>query len=334
MIRSLTIDEQTAFQQATRLLEGAQSVLVVTHENPDGDAIGSLLGVANMLDALGKQVTAAVDKGVPSFLKFLPQQERILGGLVHGTWDLLIFVDCGDDMRAGKVGEYGKAHAQTVLNIDHHPSNPRFGNVALVLDELASTAEIVFLWWQSMGLSYGREVALPLLTGIVTDTLGFRTSATQASTLEMAVQLMQCGASLPEVMARTLGSRTHAEFELWKRIAQTSVVQDGVGYAFVRKADAEAVGLPEVTDADFVQFLISVDEVRVAATFKERTDGKIGVSMRAVLGYNVVEIAQQFGGGGHVQAAGVSMEGTLESVSAQVLPLLQEAVSKGTLRFA
>lgn len=330
----LTTDEQQAFSQATRLLEGAQSVLVVTHENPDGDAIGSLLGVANMLDALGKQVTAAVDKGVPSFLHFLPQQERVLGTLEQGDWDLLIFVDCGDDMRAGKVGEYGKAHSQAVLNVDHHPSNPRFGNVALVLDTLASNAEIVFLWWHSMGLTYGREVALPLLTGIVTDTLGFRTSSTQARTLEVAVQLIQRGASLPEVMARTLGARSRAEFELWKRIAQTAVVKDGVGYAFVREADAHAVGLSEATDADFVQFLISVEDVRIAVTFKERSDGKIGVSMRAKLGYSVVEVALAFGGGGHVQAAGMAVEGTLESVSAQVLPLLQEAVNKGTLRFA
>ncbi len=329
---SLTTNLDDAFKQATRLLEGASRVLIVAHINPDGDAIGSLLGLANAIRPMGKDVTCAVDGGVPAYLRFLPAQETVLPQLKTGDWDLVIFTDCGDQERGGAVGEWGAQHSTAIINIDHHPTNPRFGNVPIVLDTVASASEIVFMWWQFMGLPYGHEVAMPLLTGIVTDTQGFRTSATNAQTLETAMHLIQHGASLAEATARTLDTKSTQEFNLWKRILPNATIDGEVAIGVVLVEDVKAVGLSETTDADLVQLLVNIDEVRVAVVFKEREVGKISVSLRAKQGYNVAEVASKFGGGGHVQAAGVTMKGSLEEVRNLILPLLHEATQKGTLK--
>lgn len=319
-----------SWTKATDLLNGAVSVLIVTHIRPDGDAIGSLLGLGNALMRMGKQVTMAVDEGVPSFLSFLPNASLVVNSLDSGTWDLLITTDCADESRTGAVGAFGFAHSKHVINIDHHPTNPLFGDVALVFDTAVSASEVVFDWWEHLAFSYEQEVALPLLTGMVTDSQGFRTSSTNVRTLEIATYLMRRGASLTEVTARALSSRSLQELELWKVVLPSVVVQDGLAYVHVRLADVRRVGFNETTDADLVQFLIGIDDVMIAVVFKER-DGAVSVSMRAKRGYNVSETAVAFGGGGHVQASGATIAGTPDEVEARLLPSLREALSKGTL---
>jgi phosphoesterase RecJ-like protein len=317
--------------EATQALQNAQNIIVVTHQRPDGDAIGSLLGLGNAIRGMGKNITCAVDDGVPEFLQFLPYSDTIVSELQAGAWDLLITTDIADQKRAGLVGEYAFAHSQTVINIDHHPTNPRFGDFHLVHDFATSAAEVVFDWWQHMGLAYGKDVAQPLLTGLVTDTLGFRTSSTTARTLEVANQLMQRGASLTEIMARTMASQTAQEFELWKRILPNAILDGEVVYASVTQADAEAVGLEDTTDAGLVEFLVNINEAMVSAIFKERPDNQVGISLRAKRGYNVAEVAKHFGGGGHIQAAGATVDGTLDEIRQRALPLLHLATQKGKL---
>lgn len=316
---------------ADHLLAEANTVVIVTHIKPDGDAIGSLLGLANAIRAMGKTVTCAVDEGVPLFLKFLPGAELVRDTLTEGTFDLAIFTDVADDKRAGKVGEYALSHSATVINVDHHPTNPLFGTVALVNPTAVSATEVVFDWWEHRRLSYGREVSLALLTGLVTDTVGFRVSSTSPRTLEIAMYLMQRGASLTEVTARTLESMTGQEFALWKRIMDTAELSHRIASATVTLADAKAVGMTDTTDAGFVQFLVNIDDAMIGVVFKERVNGEVSLSMRAKRGYDVAWVASQLGGGGHIQAAGATIQGTLEEVRARVVPLLRQAVAKGTL---
>jgi phosphoesterase RecJ-like protein len=313
-------------------LMAAHKIVVVSHPNPDGDAIGSLLGMGNQLRALGKDVTCAVDEGVPEFLQFIPGAETVLPVLEVGAWDVVVYVDAGDLDRAGAVGDYARANAPRIVNIDHHPTNPRFGDVALVVPEAASAAEIICELWERVGLTnYGREVATPLLTGMVTDTMGFRTSSTTARTLELAMKLMQRGASLTEITARALDVMDISELDLWKRVLPRVVVEDQIAYVSISLADANSAGMDDTTDAGLVQFLVRVNQIMVACAIKEKENNELRLSLRSKRGFDVASVAKELGGGGHLQASGATLHMPLAEAEALVLPLLREVVRKGKL---
>jgi phosphoesterase RecJ-like protein len=320
-----------AWERATEAIQQADSVLIVTHVSPDGDAIGSALGLANGLRAIGKEVTVADDDGVPDYLQFLPGADTLVAALHAGAWDVLISTDASDEDRTGEVGVYGRAHSQTVINLDHHVTNTYFGDIHLVVPEAVSATEIVFDWWNHAGIPWSREIAVPLLAGLVTDTIGFRTSSVTARTLSVAQSLMEHGASLTEITARTLDSMTYKELELWKRVLPSSELHGQVIAASVRQSDIFAAGLDEVTDAGLVSFLRTVNEARIAVVFKQEAEREIKLSMRAKRGYDVASVAYQLGGGGHKQAAGATLYLSLEEARAKVLPLLQQAAAEGEL---
>lgn len=313
-------------------LMAAQRIVVVSHPNPDGDAVGSVLGLANRLRLLGKEVTCAIDEGVPAFLQFIPGWETVQPTLESGTWDLVAYVDAGDLDRAGAVGDYARANAGCLINIDHHPTNTRFGDVSLVVPEAASAAEIICELWERVGLAdYDHTVAIPLLTGIVTDTIGFRTSSTTPRTLELAMKLMQRGASLTEITARALDVMDLDELALWQRVLPRVTIDDQIAYASVNMADAESVGMDKATDAGLAQFLVRVNQIMIACIFKEYAESEIRLSIRSKRGFDVASVAKSLGGGGHLQASGATLHTTLAEAQAQVIPLLHEAVRKGKL---
>ncbi len=315
--------------EASAALQSAHTVLIVTHVRPDGDAIGSMLGLANAVRALGKQVTAAVDGGVPSFFRFLPLAESVQSELHEGAWDVMISTDAADEARTGSVGAYGFANSKVVINLDHHPTNPMFGTWQLVDAAATSAAEVVFTWLEHMGLAYDETVAMPLLTGLVTDTNGFRTSSVTARTLEIAHTLMRRGAVLTAITAKVLDAKTPADFALWQRVLPKARLEDGVATLAITLEDTRSVGLNEPDDAGLVTFLLDVEGIMVSAVFKEHAPDEVRVSMRAKRGYNVSDIAVSVGGGGHVQAAGATFRGTLAQAQAQLVPLLHEAVARG-----
>jgi len=324
------VTKPVQWDAATAAINEAQTILVVSHVSPDGDAIGSSLGLANALRQMGKQVTVANDDGVPQYLQWLPGAESIVTEIPDGEFDLMISTDSSDEERTGVAGEYGRSHSKTVINLDHHPTNTYFGDIYLVIPSAVSATEIVQGWWQQAGIVINREIATPLLTGLVTDTNGFRVSSTSAQTLAVAQVLMQAGASLTEVTARTLDSMTYEELGLWKKILPTAELHGQVISASVRLSDYAPTGMDAGSTAGVVGFLNSVSEAMIAVVFKETEEG-IKLSMRAKRGYNVAETALSLGGGGHIQAAGATVQGTLEEVQARVLPMLQEAAAKGKL---
>jgi phosphoesterase RecJ-like protein len=319
------------WERATEAIQNAESVLIVTHISPDGDAMGSALGLANALLAMGKQVTVADDDGVPDYLEFVPGSDRVVKQLDDGSWDVMISTDASDEVRTGEVGKYGRTHSRTVINLDHHATNTYFGDIYLVVPEAVSATEIVFDWWEHIGINWQPEIAVPLLTGLVTDTRGFRTSAVTARTLGIAQSLMERGASLTEITARTLDSKSYKEVEVWKQALPSVQLHGEVIVASLRQSDMFAAGLDEMTDAGLVSFLNTVDEARIAVVFKEEAPQEIKLSLRAKPGYDVASVAYQLGGGGHKQAAGATLYLSLEEARAKVLPLLQIAAKEGEL---
>ncbi|MFN8528210.1 MAG: bifunctional oligoribonuclease/PAP phosphatase NrnA [Anaerolineae bacterium] len=315
----------TQWSEAAQAVNSAQRIVLMTHFHPDGDAIGSLLGLANALWARakpGQQIDAAVDGGVPDFLQFVPGSDRVLPALTAGEWDLMISLDSSDEERTGECGIYGRAHSKTVINLDHHRTNTFFGDLYLVDADAVSATEVVYEWISHMGDPLTPEVAIPLLTGLVTDTIGFRVSSVKPSTLRLAQVLIEAGAPLNVIMARTLNSQKYITVEIWKRALPTVQLADGVISADVTQQAIAELGLTEMPDIGLVSWLVSVDEAGVSVVFKEQTNNTVEVSLRSKLPYDVASVAFALGGGGHKQASGATVTGSLAEVRAKVLPML------------
>lgn len=321
---------------ATTAMLNAESILLVTHLKPDGDAIGSLLGLAHALRERGKTVDAAVDGGVPTSFTFIPGVNTVKSELKSGDWGVMISLDASDEERTGDVGAFGRLHSKTVINIDHHPTNTVFGDIHVILPQVASTAEVLLQWFEHMETALSEPVAVALLTGVITDTRGFRTSNVTPDTLSAAQKLMQAGASLTEITARTLESMPYKTLELWKQVLPSVELKHKVISAVVTSADLKAVRLKDPSDAgDLIGLLNSVDQAMIAAVFKQQLDGQISLSLRAKPGYDVAAVALELGGGGHKLAAGATLRGeSIEAVKERVLPMLHAAVKAGKLNIA
>lgn len=323
--------QTTNWTEATQAVDTAERILIVTHIQPDGDAYGSLLGLANALRERGRQVDTAVDGGVVDFAKFLPGAESIKSKLKSGRWDLMISVDSSDEERTGKTGAYGRKHSSRVINLDHHATNTFFGDIFLVKPEAVSATEVIYEWLHHMRQPLTPAVAVPLLTGLVTDTLGFRTSNVLPSTLEIAVELMRAGASLTEITQRTLDSKSYSTIALWKNALATVELHGEVIEASITRDNLKAAGIIEMTDGGLVGLLNTVNEAMIAVVFKELEDGRVEISLRSKPGYDVAQVAFSIGGGGHKQASGATIPGPLDAARARVLPLLQQAAQSGQL---
>ncbi len=310
-------------------LRASRRILIVTHTRPDGDAIGSLLGLGNALRAAGRNVHCAVDGGVPAFLQFLPGADTVHAELQDPCADLLIMVDVNAVDRAGKVGALGMTGCRQVINLDHHISNTGFGDIQLVMPAAVSTTEVVYYWLQAMELPLTATVAQPLLTGLVTDTLGFRTSNVTAQTLQLALALMDAGVSLPDTVARALEGRSWRDLLLWQRGLRSLALEDGVMSAHVSLEDSAQVGTEPGEDADLVNQMRATDEARIAIVYRELEDGRISLSLRSKPPWDVARVAQGLGGGGHAQAAGATIAGPLAAARSLVAPLLSEALRAG-----
>ena len=292
----------------------AARVLVITHISPDGDAIGSLLGLGLALRQAGKQVVLACADPVPDTFLFLPAADEITRQ-PEGEFDFVAVVDVSDPARMGSVGE-GRALS---LLFDHHLTNPGFAEFNFVDVASASTAELISEYLQPLGLPLTQPVAACLLTGLVNDTLGFRTSNTTSKTLGLAQALMQAGAPLYDIYSRSLFKRSYSAVRLWAEGLATLKCEDRIVWASLPLEARKAAGYGGLGDGDLIDVLTAVREADVALVFVERPDGRVKISWRAVPGIDVARLAALFGGGGHAPAAGAEAEGTLAEVQVKVI---------------
>jgi bifunctional oligoribonuclease and PAP phosphatase NrnA len=320
---------KTDWAEANEAVRSAASILVVTHVKPDGDAIGSLLGMTQALREIGKKVDAAVDSGVPDFVRFLSGARTVKSKLKRGKWELLISVDASDEERTGLVGAYGRKHSAKVINLDHHPTNTLFGDVHLVVPTAVSATEIIYDWLLNLGLTISKPVATALLTGLITDTIGFRTSNVNPKTLGVAQQLMLAGAPFMEIINQTLVSKPFSTLNLWKQSFPSMQFQEGIISAVVTQENLKQAGLAEMTDGGLVSTLVAAEEASIAVVFKELPDNRVELSIRSKPGIDVGSVAFALGGGGHAQASGATVPGSVDEVRERVMPLLAVAAAQG-----
>jgi phosphoesterase RecJ-like protein len=307
-----------------RLIVLARNILVVSHVAPDGDAIGSLLGLGWLLRAQGKDLTLACEDPVPAVYSWLPGSAEIVQ-LSGGSHDLVISVDCSDQRRMGKVVA-GNVGPVPLINIDHHVTNTQFGSLNWVDPSSVATAQMILTLADALDWELNERVGLCLLTGLVTDTRSFRTPNVDAAALRAALRLMEAGASLTEVTQRVLEQRPLASVHLWGQAIDQLQLEDGILWTEVTSAMRRRWGLGKDGDSGLANFLSGVREANVVVVFTERENGTIDVGMRAVPGQDVAKVALSLGGGGHPQAAGCTIAGDLRSVRKQVLAELRHAL--------
>jgi len=315
-----------------RFIRDARRVMVITHVAPDGDAIGSLLGLGWALRWLGEEYTLACADPVPKGFTYLPGSEAIVTR-PEGEYDLVISLDCGDLERLGAAYDESLA-GLPVINIDHHVTNTHFGTVNWADTGAASTAEMVLDLVESLRVPLDSDIALCLLNGIVTDTRGFRTPNTTPRTMRAALKLMGAGAQLPEITDHIFNRRPFSAICLWAK-ALNGVQLDGrIIWSQITRAmrqecafseNGDVLSLPK-GDAGLVNFLGTTDEADVAIVFVEKDDGRIEVGMRAVPGVDISAVALDLGGGGHPQAAGCTLHGDLNETQEKVLSAVKEAI--------
>jgi phosphoesterase RecJ-like protein len=312
--------------QALEMIVRSQRVLVVTHVSPDGDAIGSLLGLGLILERLGKeQVTLACDGGLPSRFDFLPGAAKTVES-VSPPYDLVITVDCSDARRGGDVFDAAFAlegHSLLTINIDHHITNTRFADVNLVLPETVSTTQVLVLLLREWGIELDVEIALCLLTGLVTDTLCFRTANVTPQVMLLAGELMEAGADLALITSNTVNRKPFDAIRYWAVLLESLSLDDRVVSVSTSAESRRQVSERINGDASIVSFLATAQEADVAVSFVETDDGRVEISFRSKPGFDVSKIALDLGGGGHPTAAGCSVNGPLLAVKEQVLTRLK-----------
>ena len=301
---------------AEQLLAPAHSVLVISHVRPDGDGIGSLLAFTLLMQAAGKRVFPVLADGAPDRFGYLPGAESILHAPTEKP-DLIVAVDCSDLGRLGLVEE--QLGGRPDLSFDHHATNTYFAGVNIVVPAAAATAEVLYDFASAVGFRIDTAVATCLLTGLVTDTVGFRTENVTPKVLRLAATLVERGAPLAEVYDRGLNRRSIPAARFWGRGLSSLGWDDGIAWASLTEADRRAAGYVGSDDADLINLLTTLDGALVALVFVEQPGGRVKVSWRSAAGVDVARLAQAFGGGGHEPAAGAVIDGALDQVRTQVL---------------
>jgi phosphoesterase RecJ-like protein len=310
---------------AVAALAAADRILIATHENPDGDAIGSMTAAAGGLRQLGKQVRMYLEPAstIPHEVSFLAIDglERDIDPADVEGWTLLV-VDCGNERRLGELHEALRASAGCVVDVDHHHDNSRFGDVNVIDGHASSSAEILVRIFDGLGIKITPTIAEALYVGLVTDTGRFQYRTTSPDALRLAARLVESGADVPKVFELVFESVQFGKLALLGRIIDHTVpyYRGRLLVSHVSREDLALVEGDEATTEGLIDHLRAVEGVQVAGLIREQVplaDGTITpnrVSLRSRGLIDVSQIARKSAGGGHKQAAGFSHPGTIDDI--------------------
>lgn len=316
------------FRQAEQFLTERDNFLVVSHVQPDGDAVSSTLAVGWLLSCLGKKYVMVNEGSIPKRMEYLWQSEQIIDlsqTPLTESYKNVICVDCADFKRTGKSSLLFAEDAQ-ILNIDHHPTNDGYGAYNLIVADAAATVEILFDLIRFMNQELNHDVATAIYTGLLTDTGGFRYSNTSPKVMEIASQLLEYGVDGPGLSEMLLEQMTLPQLRLLTRALNgLQISEDGkISWVSVTDEDLNLTGAIHEDMEGIVNYPRNIQGVEVGLLFKVINDNAVKVSMRSTGKVDVASVAQSFGGGGHVRAAGARIEGTLDSVVPRVIEQVKQ----------
>jgi phosphoesterase RecJ-like protein len=321
--------KQSSFEEIGAVLRSQQTFAVLSHVRPDGDALGSQLGLGLSLSKLGKTVMVRNEDGLLEKYNFLPGGEFLQTPLGESQdFDVAIALDTAVQNRLGTAIELVKS-AKTWINIDHHPSNPGYGDLVYIDSNAPATGQILFELITSQGLPLDAAIAENLFVAISTDTGSFQYPNTTARTFEIGAELLRCGVNVGRVSQLLYENYPRRRAELLRELLGTmrfsgngKVASFSLSLETAAKLDAR----PEDNEG-LIDHIRAVQGVVVAVFFEELQDEKVRVSMRSKSdAADVCAICQKFGGGGHKLAAGARVRGTLAEVEGKVLKEICDVV--------
>lgn len=325
-------DPEAAAPAFRAQIDQARRILLLSHINPDGDAIGSLLGAAHALRAIGKEPIALASSPAPAYTDALPGIEQLQvyqPGQPLPEADLVWMLDTAARSRVGPIfTEHGELLQQRPLIIvDHHETNDGGGQLNLIAPAAASTADLLFRLLRAMGLPVSPAAATCLLMGTLTDTHSFQTSSTSPQALRSTAELLEAGASLETVVKAAYFSVPASTVQLSGMALSDLRREGGLFWVTVTNAMMQATGAEDEATDDTVTRMQRIAGAELCVLFKERPDGSVKLSLRSTPRINVAQIARGWGGGGHAQAAGAVLPMGLEQAHETVLPALRAALA-------
>ncbi|MBI5913420.1 bifunctional oligoribonuclease/PAP phosphatase NrnA [Candidatus Azambacteria bacterium] len=325
----MTKTTQKDLLRAKHLIESARTIVLATHENPDGDGIGAMLAFAQYLDTIDKQYVAYVTGSVPQYLSFLPHFEKLTTEIPFAEPDLLIGFDYGDTARLRLP--YTSPRTYHFVTLDHHPKTTQEGEVCIADTSFSSTCELAYRFFAANDIAITKEMATCIYTGIVTDTGGFMHTNTTADTFTVAAELLRHTPIDTEwVTKRVLGFPSYGAARVTGLALSRLAInpETHVAYTYLSTRDLEEYGVlwEDVDNIVNLTNHITGEHIACVALFKEKNDGMISVSFRsdAAKGFDVRRVAAALGGGGHRFAAAAKLQGTREEVMARVFEKIKK----------
>ncbi|MEJ7847012.1 MAG: bifunctional oligoribonuclease/PAP phosphatase NrnA [Pyrinomonadaceae bacterium] len=312
--------------QVVELIENKQKFGITTHIKPDGDGVGSSLGLCWLLNSLGKTAEVIVRGEVPPAYRDLPGAENIRDiEKIDSEYDAVFVIECSDLLRPGIAG----LENEFTVNIDHHATSEHFGTINWIDATASAVGEMIYNLCKAIGGRVTREIAECVYMALVTDTGSFHFSNTTDRTLKVASELVKAGAKPADISESVYNNYPWSRIELMQRVVAT-IKRDDTGRIAWMRQTLEMKESSNAVDGDnngFVNIPLAAREVLASVYMREVGDDKFRVSLRSKGNINVARVAEKFGGGGHNNAAGLRVEGDWDAKEKEIV----EAVSKAVL---
>jgi phosphoesterase RecJ-like protein len=313
--------------QVVELIENKDRFAITSHIRPDGDSLGSSLGLFWLLRALDKDVEVIMRDSAPPAYQKLPGADSVrVTPAVDRAYDGVFVIECSDIDRPGLID----LEKQFVVNIDHHSTTELFGTVNWIDSTASAVGEMIYNLCKATGVRVTKEIAECVYTALLTDTGSFHYSNTTERTFKIASELVRVGVKPAKSAEAIFGSYHWSKIELLSQVLSTARRDESGHVAWMRQTlEMQERTRASDDDADgFVNYPLAVGDVEATALFKECAPGVYRTSLRSKGDVNVAKIAEQFGGGGHRNAAGCTLKGDWDEIEHQVVPLLREAVER------
>lgn len=313
--------------QVVELIENKDVFAITTHIKPDGDGVGSSLGLCWLLRSLGKEAEVIVHGEVPPAYMSLPGADEIRDvRYVNGRYDAVFVIECSDLSRPGIDG----LENQFTVNIDHHATSEHFGTINWIDSTASAVGEMIYNLCKAIGGRITKEIAECVYMALVTDTGSFHFPNTSDRTLKVASELIKAGAKPEKIGEAVYNNYPWSRIELMRRVLAT-VKRDESGMVASIRQTLEMSDESEAIDGDnngFVNIPLAAREIKAVVYMREVGPGKYRASLRSKGDINVARVAEKFGGGGHKNASGLSIEGDWDECEAEIVTALVDAIKK------
>ena len=294
--------------------------LLTSHARPDGDAVGSALACGQILRQMGKEAEVVLADGVPRIYQPLPFADRVVQAQkVNGNYEAAIILECDSVQRTRLEG----LENRFLISIDHHLSGKPFANVNWIDPKAVATAELVYRLAKEAGVTITPDIATCLYTAVLTDTGAFMFAGTNEHTFSLARELVMAGADPARCARNIYFAHSTAKMRLLGAALSNLHREGPLAWIWITREQMDRCEAKEEDCEGIVNYALSIQDVEVAAFFRELPDGRYRVSLRSKGELNVASVAAQFGGGGHECASGLSLDGPLSVAVARVIAQLR-----------